>query len=75
MAGCPDFSSYQHNEKISSWPSRLIYFLQSRQDTSPVIIRGDKVTLKKVIQMADVRTVSFLRLEMPASVLLNVSGT
>ena len=33
------------------------------------------MTLKKVIQMADVRTVSFLRLEMPASVLLNVSGT
>lgn len=45
LAGFPDFSPHQHNEISLLSPSRLIYFLQLGQDTSPVIIGGDKVTL------------------------------
>lgn len=57
--------------------SPVVLFIFSSQDkTHHQLLSGViKWHLSKVIQMADVHTVNFLRLEIPASVLLNVTGT
>ena len=57
--------------------SPVVLFIFSSQDkTHHQLLSGViKWHLSKVIEMADVHTVNFLRLEIPASVLLNVTGT
>lgn len=75
LADCPDFSSYSTMK--GSLLSPVVLFIFSSQDkTHHQLLSGvTEWHLSKVIQMADVHTVSFLRLEILASVLVNVSDT
>lgn len=75
LAGFPDFSSHQHNEKISSSPLVVVFIFSGYDKTHHQLLSGViKQHSSKVIRMADVHPVNFLRLEIPASVLLTVSG-